>query len=232
MHYDAIIFDYDGTIVDTESYHYHAVDHLIKHHYAVALDLETFFLTYCGLDDRAVLKLILKSLGKTFTEDDIDRLMREKKSYFAELVRSSKIKTFPGMLPLIRLASQQRIPLAIATNSSRDDFDITFEQVNNGRLAQRIKTTVTADDVTHKKPHPEPYLSAAKKLHINPERCLVFEDSLSGIHSAKAAGMHVIALTTSHPKEELHEADQVITDASNINLSELLEKGIPHGQPS
>jgi sugar-phosphatase len=77
---------------------------------------------------------------------------------------------------------------------------------------------IGGDDVTNGKPHPEPYLMAAEHHGVDPADCLVFEDAVSGIRSGKAAGMTVVALATSHPVEQLHEADLVIGNWHDIAL--------------
>jgi len=80
------------------------------------------------------------------------------------------------------------------------------------------KVLVTADDVVDGKPHPEPYLKGAKGLGIAPELCVVFEDAPAGIRAAHAAGMRVIALTTTFPPEELREAEAVVTNFHDVRV--------------
>ncbi|KAF0814189.1 Sugar phosphatase YfbT [Andreprevotia sp. IGB-42] len=77
---------------------------------------------------------------------------------------------------------------------------------------------IGGDDVKNGKPHPEPYLMAAAHHGVDPADCLVFEDAISGIQSAKAAGMTVVALATSHPIEQLGDADLIIRDWHDIAL--------------
>ena len=80
---------------------------------------------------------------------------------------------------------------------------------------------VSADDITQGKPHPEPYLKAAAKLGVAPERCLVIEDAPAGIAAGKAAGARVVAVTTSHRAEELSAADAVYTSMDEVRREEL-----------
>jgi len=78
---------------------------------------------------------------------------------------------------------------------------------------------VTADDVRHGKPDPEPYRRGAELLKANPADCVVFEDAPAGIRSAHAAGMKVISMPTTYPVAELHEADVIIAGLSNLKVS-------------
>jgi HAD superfamily hydrolase (TIGR01509 family) len=82
------------------------------------------------------------------------------------------------------------------------------------------KVLITADDVTDGKPHPEPYLKGAKGLGVASELCVVFEDAPAGIRAAHAAGMRVIALTTTFPRGELHEAEAVVTNFHNVRVEQ------------
>lgn len=81
----------------------------------------------------------------------------------------------------------------------------------------RPKTLVTADEVTHGKPHPEPYLLAARQLGVDPARCVVFEDAPAGLAAGRAAGMTTVALATTHRAEEL-DADLVVSDLSALSV--------------
>ncbi|MCC3773795.1 HAD-IA family hydrolase [Streptomyces sp. UNOB3_S3] len=101
---------------------------------------------------------------------------------------------------------------AVVTSSSR--------RVVEARLAPvgiRPKFLVTSDDVTHHKPHPEPFLLAAERLGVNPADCVVVEDSPAGLASARAAGMATIALTTTHKAHQL-EADATVPDFTGVSV--------------
>jgi len=78
---------------------------------------------------------------------------------------------------------------------------------------------VTADDVQHGKPDPEPYLKGAELLKVNPAECVVVEDAPAGIRAARAAGMKVISLPTTYPERDLHEADVVVSGLAKIVVS-------------
>jgi HAD superfamily hydrolase (TIGR01509 family) len=107
--------------------------------------------------------------------------------------------------------ARQHVPRAVATSASRRDVDALLAEVG---LLQYFDTIVTAEDVKWGKPNPEVYLKAAAGISLPPRACLVFEDSLVGIHAARNAGMRVIGVTTAHSGRELlgAGAERVIED--------------------
>lgn len=128
------------------------------------------------------------------------------------------LKQVPGARELLKNLPLERY--AIVTSGSR-------------RLATaRLKATglpvpermITADDITHGKPDPEPYLKGARLLGYKPEDCMVFEDSPAGIHAAKAAGMTVVAFPTTYPLDDLSEADAAAESFLSVRV-EILASG-------
>jgi len=89
---------------------------------------------------------------------------------------------------------------------------------------RNFEIIITGDQVTHTKPHPEPYLTAAEKLNVKPNECIVIENAPSGITAAKQAGMFCIALKTTIQNEQyLKEADLIVADVSQVPIEKLLE---------
>jgi HAD superfamily hydrolase (TIGR01509 family) len=93
--------------------------------------------------------------------------------------------------------------VALVSSSPKPIVDIVVQRFELGKYFDRI---ITGDDVEKGKPDPEPYLKAAKELGVHPEECVVVEDSINGVKSAKAAGMKCIGITNSFPREELERA--------------------------
>lgn len=122
------------------------------------------------------------------------------------------VTAIPGADQLLR--SLPAGQWAIVTSGTRTMA--TARLRDTGHLVPPV--LVTADDVADGKPHPEPYLKGAKGLGIAPELCVVFEDAPAGIRAAHAAGMRVIALTTTFPLRELHEADAVVANFNDVRV--------------
>ncbi len=194
----AVIFDLDGTLVQTESVHCEAwLKVLAKRgfHYD-----EHWFEQWIGTADRFLAQGVIDE-----HQLSMDRrvLQLEKEALFYELVVKNN-QAFPGIEAILEELSG-RLPLAIATNSSRQDTEYVFRSTPINRFMKKV---VTASDVKQLKPHPEMYLLAAEQLGVAPESCLVLEDSPAGSEAGTAAGMYVLALCSSQPKEKMTAAQE------------------------
>lgn len=195
----AIIFDLDGTLVNTEPLHCEAwLSVLEKRGYHYDQD---WFRQWIGKADRFLAQGVID-------EHDLDIvprvLQKEKESLFHQLTEK-ETQTFPGLTELLNQLKGQ-LPMAIATNSSRRDAEKIFIPT---QLNQWMDAVVTADDVEQLKPDPSMYLLAAQKIGATPESCLVIEDSASGAQAAKTAGMYVIGVTSSVSAAQLQMCDEL-----------------------
>ena len=109
--------------------------------------------------------------------------------------------------------------MAIATSGILVNIDFMFDHVPISHFFEQV---INSTHIQNGKPDPEIFITTAQKLHVHPENCVVFEDSIAGVEAANAAGMKVVALTTTHTLEELHDADLVIDDYTQISYSKLL----------
>jgi beta-phosphoglucomutase family hydrolase len=194
----AVIFDLDGTLVQTEDVHCKAwLTILAKRgfHYD-----EHWFEQWIGTADRFLAQGVIDE-----HQLSIDRrvLQLEKEALFYELVVKNN-QVFPGIETMLEELSG-RLPLAIATNSSRQDTEYVFRSTPIDRFMKKV---VTASDVKQLKPHPEMYLLAAEQLGVAPESCLVLEDSPAGSEAGTKAGMYVLGLCSSQPKEKMTAAQE------------------------
>ncbi len=161
---------------------------------------------------------IRNDFGVDIRTEEIRRRFNE---IYKQVFTNARIDAQPGFWRIIDLARQRKMPTALCTTSSRHHVDVVFAKIGErAPLAPEtaFQAVVTGDDVTHKKPHPEPYLTAAGKIAAAPENCLVIEDSLSGIRSARAAGCFCIALR--QPYNE--RLDLSMANAVVDNLGEAL----------
>ena len=121
----------------------------------------------------------------------------------------------PGVLEILDLCKAKQLKTAIATSADEIKMLINLRQI--GLSEDNFNVSIFADMIQHKKPHPEVYLTAANKLGMEPNECLVIEDAPSGLEAGRAAGMKCLALTTSFPAEELTLANWIIKDLSEFN---------------
>lgn len=194
----AVIFDLDGTLVQTENVHCQAwLEILAKRGYHYD---EHWFEQWIGTADRFLAQGVIEEHQLSIAPRV---LQKEKEALFYELVVKDN-QAFPGITAMLETL-QARLPLAIATNSSREDAKHVFRSTPLERFMQ---TVVTSTDVKKLKPHPEMYLLAAQRLGVAPQQCLVLEDSPAGSAAGTAAGMYVIGLTSSQPKEKMMAAQE------------------------
>lgn len=177
------IFDLDGTLIDTMPLHYKAWDLAMRRMGLRAPLDEDLFYSLGGVPTRRVAELIGQHYGLTL---DVEKVFHEKEALFRELQADARL-----IEPVVEFARQaaKTHPLAVASGGPRDIVQRSLELTG---LAPLFRAVVSADDVVHGKPAPDMFLLAAKKLHVEPARCLVFEDAEPGIKGALAAGMKVV----------------------------------------
>jgi len=202
----AAIFDLDGTIVDNMRYHEKAFRLLAAKH-RIALSDEDFR----WMAGRKNKDIFAQYFGEKTVEEH-EKLADEKESIYRELFEPVIVEV-PGLLDFLKLLHTQKIKLAIASAAPKENRIFVFKHLP---IYEYFNTVVGAENVTNGKPHPEVFLSAATNLHVDPKDCVVFEDAPNGISAAKAAGMYAVGILTTHTKEELHEADMVISSFQEL----------------
>ena len=181
MQPQALIFDLDGTLADTMPVHYLAWQQAL-----VGTGLifpEDKFYACGGMATVKIVQMLAHEQGVAV--DAIEIAQRKYEAFFPFIDKVLRIE------PIVAIAEQNhgRLPMAIATGGRIMAAEKTIAQVGIGHLFSVI---VTADDVTHHKPHPETYLRAAELLNVDPTRCIAYEDADPGVESARAAGMTVV----------------------------------------
>ena len=138
----------------------------------------------------------------------------EKEAIYRDIY-AAHIHPVNGLISLLETLHNEEIPMVIATSGIPVNISFMFDNIP---VRHFFKAVINSTHITHGKPHPEIYEIAAKELEIPPSRCLAFEDSVSGVLSAKQAGFAVIALTTTHKAEELDQADLIVKDFTDVTL--------------
>ena len=212
---EGIIFDLDGTLIDNNAFHIEAWKEFYK---KMKLDFapDTYKNRINGRISKAIFPDIL---SRQLSDDEISMYDDEKESLYRHLYKPH-IKPISGLLDFLQKLLEQHYPMAIATSGLPPNIDFMFEHVG---IKEYFSAVVNASHITNGKPHPEIFEKAAKAIHANPGKCIAFEDSVAGIRSAKAAGMKVIGLTTTHAREDVHEADFIIKDYTEITPDTLEE---------
>lgn len=210
---NAVIFDFDGIIVDSEPMHYRAFQEVLE---PLEKDFtwEEYCATYIGFDDRDAFKEAFKAKGEKICSRDLKRLIREKAACFQQLIRDDKATPLPGAIELID-SIPRRLPIALCSGALKEDIQPIIEGLG---IAGAFSVIVTAEDTKKSKPDPAPYKLAIEKLGLDdPATAIAIEDTPAGIVSAKRAGLKVLAVTNSYDREYLLEADAVTDSLENIS---------------
>jgi len=202
-----LIFDMDGVIVDNHMWHFEAWVVFGKRH-GLTITKEEFG-KYFGSNN----ELVLKSLfGNSITRTEIISMGNEKEAIYRELYRPL-IKAVEGLPEFLQYASEKGIHLALATSAPLENVEFTLKETG---LESYFSVITDSSMVTVGKPDPQVYFITAAKLKVQPSECIVFEDSVPGILSAKNAGMRVIGVATTHTPEELVKyVDKIIVNFRN-----------------
>ena len=193
----AVVFDMDGVLLDSGAHHRDAW-RLLLADLGLTPAPDFWRLTIGRPAEEAVALL----LGRPVDAAEAARLARRKREHYAQLAARG-MQPIPGAPAFVAGLARQGVPRAVATSASRHDVDALLAEIGVRRHFQVI---VTADDVRRGKPDPEVYVRAAAGLGLPPTGCVVFEDSVVGIHAARGAGMRVIGVTTAHSDHELQAA--------------------------
>ncbi|MGH7180908.1 MAG: HAD family hydrolase [Nitrospiraceae bacterium] len=221
----AIIFDFDGVIADTEPLHFAGFRQTLAE-IGINLTESDYYANYLGYDDRGCFITALTEHRQPFDPAALTQLMQRKAHVYLESVKDHLV-IFPGVCEFVREAAAV-YPLAIASGALRHEIEVILDQAG---LRKEFLHITSAEDVTKGKPDPQPFLQTLTALNrqcrdqaITAGSCLVIEDSIPGIRSAKTAGMKVLAVTNTHTIHDLHEAHMITRSLSQIRLGELPER--------
>jgi HAD superfamily hydrolase (TIGR01509 family) len=212
---EAILFDLDGTLADTDSIHF-AVWQDILVRYDLDIDRSFYRQRISGRTNSKIIKDIIPQL----TLEDAWKLATEKEETYRRLANS--LLPTPGLDRLIALTDLASIKRAVVTNAPEDNAVYMLKVL---RLTDTFPTVIMAKDAPPGKPDPAPYELALSRLGVKNERAFAFEDSVAGIRSAVGAGIYTIGITSSHPAEDLLNAgaSMTIEDFNDRQLWELLD---------
>ncbi len=163
-------------------------------------------------------QIISQVLGWTEDPAEIERLSRRKEVLYRSVLQAEGIEPLPGVRMWLGTLRRAGIPCAVASSTEAENIRVVLRLL---ALEDCFQAIISADDVSTGKPDPQVFLLAANKLGFAPERCIVFEDAVVGIEAAHAAGMRVIALSTTSPAASLQSAERVIATFDELQLGEL-----------
>lgn len=215
----AIVFDFDGVVVDTEPLHHQAFLDVLKP-YDLRWTWDEYVQIFIGYDDRAALAEAFRRANRELTPSVLHQLIKDKAERFITLAGAG-VEHYPGLLDLIH-DLRKRFPLALCSGALRSDIVPILEQLE---LTDVFKVMTTADDVERSKPDPTCYRLTVERLArgivpgLKPSECLAIEDTPAGIQSAQGAGIPVWAVPHTHEKDALQAADRVMDCLADIGTA-------------
>ena len=221
MNLQAIIFDFDGVIANSEPLHLRAFQQALGDH-GIFLSREEYFTRYLGYDDVGAFQAISKDRQLGFNQPQVTELVTLKGVKLQEMMQAGDV-LFDGAADFIRKAASA-VPIAVASGALRHEIDEILEAAD---LASLFQTIVSSGDTPESKPSPAPYRLAFERLNkaaggaLQPARCVAIEDSRWGLESARGAGLRCVGVTNSYPADELGEAELVAEGLRALTLEML-----------
>ncbi len=209
------IFDMDGVLCDSEPYIAAAAIRMFKVRHGIDATVKDFE-PFVGAGEDRYLGGVAAKYGVPLQLPE-DKL--EPYRLYGEVV-AGKINALPGVHDFMVGAAGNGILLAVATSADEIKMETNLREI--GLEKTLFTALVNGSEIEHKKPAPDIFLEAARRLGLPPEECMVFEDAVNGVEAAKAAGCSCTGITSSFSKEELLAAgaDRVVSGFGNININE------------
>ena len=214
----AIIFDLDGTLVDSLPYHHESWRIFFKNNNIEENDFNEIYRNYNG---GGTLELMSSVFGDTYTKDELEKMSDDKEVIFREIYRS-KIFPINGLIKFLDNLKKDNILLSIGSNAIRKNVLMTIKELG---ITNYFSSIICGDEVSKGKPDPEMYIETLSNLKVNKNECIIFEDSIEGITAAKNANIKAIGVTSSQSSETLKSvgAFKTIEDYTKISIDNILD---------
>jgi HAD superfamily hydrolase (TIGR01509 family) len=186
MRFDAVIFDMDGVLVDSEPTHFATTNGVLASR-GVALS-QAEYDRCIGMDERAFFALLVECFQ---LKESADVLAKERVAASLIHLAEHPLPPLPGVLELLHSLQAEGKRLALASSAMRRQINLILDQLGAGRVFAAV---VSKDDVELGKPAPDLFVEAARRLGVEPAECLVLEDAALGVQAAVSAGMTAVAL--------------------------------------
>jgi len=210
----AIIFDVDGVLVDNIGLHYKAWSIFCGDYGLPPLTETAFREKLFGKTNHDTLEFLFQ---RKLTESEVITFSEIKERLYRQLAEN-ELKPLNGLVAFLDYLKKEKIPFGIASSGPRINIDFILKQTG---LSSYFKLITDASQVSRGKPDPEVFLITSAKLGVEPEKCLVFEDSFMGIEAAQRAGMQVVGVATTYSQHELPGEIEKISDFTEMEFLHL-----------
>jgi beta-phosphoglucomutase len=217
----AIVFDFDGVIADSEPLHFRAFQQALAED-GLELSPKEYYSRYLGYDDVGAFQAYGEDHGLPMEAARVKELVTRKGAKLQAMLHGGSV-LFPGAVEFVRAAASA-VPIAIASGALRHEID---EVVEAAGVASLFTAIVASGDTPESKPSPAPYRLAFERLRqatgaaLEPQRCVAIEDSRWGLESARGAGLRCVGVTNSYPADELTGAELVVSGLQTLTLDAL-----------
>ena len=207
------IFDWDGVVIDSSSHHEESWERLARE-IAKPLPGGHFKLGFGRKNEFIIPNL----LDWSHDVEEISRISLRKEALYRDVVTERGLEPLPGVKEWLQRLADAGIPCVVGSSTHRLNIETSLDIIH---LREYFADIVSAEDVSHGKPAPDVFLKAAAKIHRDPNVCVVFEDAHVGIQAARNAGMKVVAVATTNPLADLHEADIAVKRLDELSVAKL-----------
>jgi len=213
----AIIFDLDGTLVDSLPYHHESWRIFFKNNNLEEHDFSEVLKEYKG---GGTLELMTSVFGDMYTKDELKKMTDDKEIIFRDIYKS-KIYPIEGLKQFLDNLKKNNILLSIGSNAIRKNVLMTIEELS---ITNYFSSIICGDEVSRGKPDPEMFVKTLSNLNVSRNECIIFEDSIEGVKAAKNADIKVIGVTSSQSSEKLKSvgAFKTIDDYTKISHNNIL----------
>ena len=211
-HLEAVLWDMDGVIADTAEYHYRAWQEVLGKRGVDYSKAE--FMPLFGQRHDTIIKA---ALGDSLPTKELDAITMEKQKNYRRRV-AVNIIPMPGVIKLLKALKEHSIKSAIASSAVPENIGIIIRGLG---IEDYFQAIAHGTEVKEGKPSPQIFLLAAEKLGVKPGNCMVIEDAIAGVTAAKRARMRCVAVTNSHPKDSLKNADLIVDSLEAVGIGDL-----------
>lgn len=204
MKMKAVLFDFDGVVVQSEPLHRKTFLDVLRP-FGIDVSEERWFREFAGTGSKNIITVLA---GEAGINRDIEELVEIRKKVYAEHVKKGELQKTGGVEEFLKKLEDADIERAVVSGGHEDNIKLALEILG---LEKYFQMVIGAGSVSKRKPDPECYLTAAERFKLNPKECMVIEDSIAGSEAAKRAGMKLVVVK-SPVSERITGYDAIITD--------------------
>jgi beta-phosphoglucomutase len=218
LKFDAIFFDFDGVMAETMPYHLTAWKDIIENHYGFEFRPMTVKLNE-GRPVVGIARAVFEEAGRDYSESQLLDIIEKKNAVFRA---TNNATIYPENFEIIKLAQDKGLKVGLVTGTHLKNVEALLPK----EMMANFDVIIVDGDAERGKPFPDPYLTAARRCGVDPEKCIVVENAPMGVQAAKSAGMFCAALKTTLSSEHLKAADvtfdnhaQLLTEIRDVFLA-------------